>query len=211
MHLNLLLFAAVAYTPIASATISQDLSDYLVAHPEKHEVTANDPDFQSWIYPTPLTKSSATDPTVIENAYIIQLRAGSGLTKRGETAHSLFHKRAEATIDYDTRFEFTDSSLFFGLSIQVKDDSNATTLQEIPNVIKVWPVTIFPRPNAIGSQTLSPPTGVYNDGSTNYTLTATAGKGYNANTPHKMTDVDRLHEDGIKGKRTLCRTWLFVP
>ncbi|KAL5327253.1 hypothetical protein ACEPPN_004947 [Leptodophora sp. 'Broadleaf-Isolate-01'] len=81
-------------------------------------------------------ESLMSKPTFWSGAYIIQLKPGSGLVRRGQDEHSLFHKRA-SDIDYSTRQEFKNPDLFFGLSIQVKDDANDTTIQAIPNVLKV--------------------------------------------------------------------------
>jgi hypothetical protein len=198
MQLSFLLSAAIAFiSGSVNADFTNDLSAYLIAHPEKHAISTCDLDFLEWIAPvSPGNTTASKSEVLVENAYIIQLRPGSGLTKRGETAHSLFHKRAVDIIDYDTRYEFTDTSLFFGLSIQVKDNANVTTLQEIPNVLKVWPIPIFPAPYAV-----NPPTGVYTwENGETFNVSATAGPNPNVNSPHKMTDVDRLHEEGIKGK-----------
>jgi hypothetical protein len=201
MHFPILLIAAIASIPLSHATLADDLSTYLAAHPEQHGVSSSSPKFIDWkTAKSPIlpVNSTAEILPVIPKAYIIKLKPGSGLTRRGESAHSLFHKRASDTIDYDTRYEFTDSSLFFGLSIQVNDDANATSLLEIPNVLAVWPVSIFPRPNAVGLA--NPRTGIYTyEDGTQYLVNATAGSGYNYNSPHKMTDVDRLHDEGIKG------------
>lgn len=202
MHFLLLLAAISVFFPVVHATLSQDLSIYLAAHPELKGIKSTDQGFLDWqskVLPDNFTKTALP---VLSKAYIVQLRPGSGLTKRGESAHSQFHKRASDAIDYDTRYEFKDSSVFFGLSIQVKDDANETTLQQIPNVIAVWPVTIFPRPTAVEQN--GDGTGVYNDGTTTYNVSATAAIGYNANSVHAMTDVDRLHEAGIKGMRAQC-------
>ncbi|KAH6720317.1 peptidase S8/S53 domain-containing protein [Leptodontidium sp. MPI-SDFR-AT-0119] len=81
-------------------------------------------------------ESLMSKPTFWTGAYIIQLKPGSGLVRRGQDEHSLFRKRA-SDIDYSTRQEFKNPDLFFGLSIQVKDDANDITIQAIPNVMKV--------------------------------------------------------------------------
>lgn len=194
MQFPLLLSAAIASVCISSAqaSLTEDFQAYLAAHPGQHDVSTSDQTFVDW-KATESTGQPVVDQ-VVPKAYIVQLQPGSGLTKRGEDAHAQFHKRA-SDINYSTRYEFNDPSLFFGLSIQVKDGSNATTLAKIPNVIAVWPVKRIPRPLAVGS----PPTGVYNVDGENYTYTATASKSANVNAPHRMTEVDRLHDEGVKG------------
>lgn len=141
------------------------------------------------------TNSKNSTTVIVPNAYVVQLEPNSGLTKRGQDAHSRFHKRASESIEYSVRHEFHDPSLFFGLSIQVKDNSNESSLLAISNVMAVWPVRIIPRPAAVST----PPTGVYDVDGIVYTATATAGSRAIFNSVHQMTDVDRVHELGIKG------------
>ncbi|KAL5330309.1 hypothetical protein ACEPPN_003835 [Leptodophora sp. 'Broadleaf-Isolate-01'] len=82
--------------------LDDDLRAFLTAHPDKHGISSSDPEFIQWSS-TPLSVNLTAAP-VIPKAYIIQLKAGTGLSKRGGDTHSRFHKRA-ADIDYDTRQE----------------------------------------------------------------------------------------------------------
>jgi hypothetical protein len=61
--------------------------------------------------------------TVVSSAYIVKLQVGSTLSERSNhdvAAHEAFHKRA-ANISYTVRREFTNSKLFYGVSIDVDE------------------------------------------------------------------------------------------
>ncbi len=196
MRLSFFLSASLAGIYISSvhATITEDLHAFLTAHKGQKGVSSTNADFLDW--KSNVFTTNSTPAPIIPKAYIIQLKPGSNLLKRGQDEHSQFHKRAES-IDYSTRQEFKNPDLFFGLSIQVKDDANETTLQEIPNVVNVWPVRVIPRPVTAGQSTTSALKAAAGN------LTATAGSKANVNSAHRQTEVDRLHESGIKGTGTL--------
>ena len=171
--------------------IDEKLREFLAAHPGQHGVASTDAAFLDW--ESNAFSTNSTPAPIIPNGYIVQLKSGTTLVRRGQDEHAQFHKRAQ-DIDYSTRIEFKNTDLFFGLSIQVKDGSNLTTIEAIPNVLKVWPIRLIPRPMAeIEGGTSSG----FNVGSTNFT--ATAGSTADVNSPHKQTGVDRLHNIGIKG------------
>lgn len=164
---------------------------------------------------------------VIPKAYIVQLAPGASLKRRSVShppplpppaspwldyvprfadqnsgvrvgdEHFQFHRRAGESIEYSTRLEFKDPEVFLGLSIQVKDDNNASTIKQIPGVVGVWPVKNLPRPAPIGCITTGNMVGADNK---TYHVTARAGFGADVNYPHKMTGVDKLHALGIKGR-----------
>lgn len=158
---------------------------------------------------TVFTANQTVDTTTrtLPKAYVVQLEHNSVLKRTsGQDPHAQFHKRASTSINYSVRHVFQNPSLFFGLSIQVKDGSDASDLLAIPNVVAVWPVYMIARPDA------SPPTGIYNVSGPVYTPSATAGAKANINSIHEMTEVDRLHELGIKGKRFRSVRWpLYLP
>jgi hypothetical protein len=71
--------------------------------------------------------------------------------------------------------------------------------------LNVWPLKIIPRPpilelselpEILGPASLVENTVVETPGN----LSAVAGPGANVNSPHRQTEVDRLHALGIKGK-----------
>src|SRR4051812_6747430 len=65
----------------------------------------------------------SSKPLFVPNAYIVQLNNESHISASELPTRSLanFHKRAE-DIDYTVRKEFDNPSLFFGLSITLKDN-----------------------------------------------------------------------------------------
>jgi subtilisin family serine protease len=125
----------------------------------------------------------------------------------------MFHKRAE-DIDYDIRTEFKSPDLFYGLSITVKDNLTAIEVKakilNIPDVEAIWPVSLITM--------LSPqnPFGAKHNFSSKAAIASRAVAddvpGTNAsNLPyitgdvdiqstHEMTQVDKVHALGIKGK-----------
>ncbi|KAL2074241.1 hypothetical protein VTL71DRAFT_8019 [Oculimacula yallundae] len=179
---------------VQASAVTENLRAFLTAHPDRNGVASQDGDFLSW--KSNVFTTNSTPAPVIPKSYIIQLKTGSGLVRRGQDEHSLFHKRASSDIDYSTRQEFKNPELFFGLSIQVKDDANETTIQRIPNVLKVWPVRMIPRPIISGGP--GPSASSFRAEGSN--ITATAGSKADVNSVHKQTEVNRLHAAGIKGK-----------
>ena len=196
MRFSFLLPAAFAVT-FVNAAINPDLLAFLKAHPGKNGIGSTDAEFLAWKQ-TAFTANVTAAP-VLPKAYIIQLKPGTRLDKRDEDSHAQFHKRAAANIEYSTRQEFKNMKLFFGLSIQVKDDANETTILAIPNVLKVWPLRIFPRPE---TRLSAPPI----PGTIDYARIVaaappTAGPRANTNSVHRQTEVDRVHALGIKGMK----------
>jgi len=183
----------------AHATLSEDFTAFLKSHPGKQGISSEDAEFLEWKQKAvttadPLATTNSTDAPVLPKAYVLQLKPGTGLEKRGEDSHSQFHRRA-AAIEYETRQEFK-TGVFYGLSIQVKDDANETTLLKLPDVLKVWPVKMFPRPvtrlNALPLEGLA-------TAKKSAAIAPIAGRGANTNSIHKQTDVNRVHALGIKG------------
>lgn len=133
---------AISFVTASSPATVRDVKAYLKAHPGTRGISFSSPEFIDWQQKD--KQDQLQTPEVVKNAYIVKLKPGSDLTKRGEEdAHSQLHKRA-GDIDYSTRHEFKDADVFFGLSIQVKDEKvNGTTIAQIPNVEKVWPDDTF--------------------------------------------------------------------
>ena len=188
-----LLLPAVLTALCVEATLPS--GTFIRSHPEKRGIKSNDVDFpsrESSSFP-----GNATKAPVIPKAYIIQLKSNSELLRRDAT-HSTFHKRASG-IDYTVRQEFNNPDLFLGLSIQVNDDSNTTSIEDIPDVVRVWPVTTVPRPDVIGGK--APATTLKSFAEEEPALSPQAGPRAEVNALHRLTEVDRLHAMGIKGKK----------
>ncbi|CZS90101.1 uncharacterized protein RAG0_01247 [Rhynchosporium agropyri] len=194
MRLSFLASAFLAGYAVQASSVVEDLRAFLAAHKDRNGVSDTDGDFLDW-KSNAFSTNSTTAP-VLPKGYIIQLKPGSDLVKRGQDEHSLFHERASLDIQYSTRVEFKNPELFFGLSIQVKDDANETTIQQIPNVLRVWKIRVIPRPIVTGRSG--------NFGSSLRAvvpnITATAGSKADVNSVHRLTEVDRLHALGIKGR-----------
>lgn len=150
-----------------------------------------------------------------EGAFIVQLKSDASLGKRfGDqaSAHDRFHKRAALGLDYTIRTEFTNPSLFYGVSIQLNQNKTEAevkaTLDAIPEVIAVYPIHKIARPGpAQGKGNLTVTSGK----SSPYSSGAWAPTDNNPKLPKikgnadvssalKMGDVDKLHTLGIKGK-----------
>ena len=197
-----ILLPALAGVSVAQNVSPADLLSYIRSHPGSKGASSKSSDFVSWNERNTLTAN--TTAPAIPKAYLVQLKPGTGLDRRTEQdAHAQFHKRAAAAVDYSVRYEFKDAGVFFGLSIQVKDDTNETTIAQIPNVLKVWPVRLLPRPGSRGN---IPPqaSNARIDPVVLLNITATAGTRANINALHRATGVERLHAEGVKGTALGC-------
>ena len=193
-----ILLPALAGVSVAQRFSSADLLSYIRSHPGSKGASSAASDFVSWNERNTLALNF-TAPA-IPKAYLVQLKPGTGLDKReDEDVHAQFHKRAAEAVNYSVRYEFKDAGVFFGLSIQVKDDANETTIARIPNVLKVWPVRLVPRPGLRGD--VSPKASIARVNAVDpLNITATAGSRANINALHRATGVERLHAEGVKGE-----------
>jgi subtilisin family serine protease len=125
--------------------------------------------------------------------------------------HKEFHKRAEATLKYTTRHEYSDRSIFLGLSLTLLDQSDNTLedLKKLEDVEKVWPVRSIPRPLAHIPNNFGRPDGSIspkvmksnlplNSRASNVTLRHITGD-LKLGSALQMSNVDKLHLEGIKG------------
>lgn len=130
----------------------------------------------------------------IPNSYIVQL---------DDTVDSFSDFRSSARVSFEVRQEFTDSSVFYGLSITVPSESSdvvQTLLESHPQVIKVWPnrkITLppgFRGSRGYGNETAARP----GPGKPSPPPKITGNA--DVLSPLKMMDVDKLHALGVKGK-----------
>lgn len=142
---------------------------------------------------------SAKDTKSIPKAYIVELKNGASLGGRSEDLHISFHKRAEeANIDYEVRREFTDKSLFYGLSIELSKEDEREVLEALPEVRRVWPVVEIKRPTPVGFENFDvggPVAPEYG-----FNTSVIRSEDYKIDYNLKMAGVDHLHSRGIKGK-----------
>lgn len=149
--------------------------------------------------------------TVVPNAYIVQLKNDSStnsLSGRSLDHHAMFHKRAE-DINYDVRTEFKSPDLFYGLSITVKEDLTPEEVKakvlEIPDVKAIWPVYLVKAPEPYGvkfnaSANTAKTSGATAEGPGDASSLLHITGNLDIQSTHEMTEVDRVHELGIKGK-----------
>lgn len=95
-------------------------------------------------------RNSRKIPDVVPSTYIVQLKAETnGLLRRSDIPHVEFHRLSKkADLDYTTRQTYSDSAIFVGLSLTLKNDADLQALKAMDNVIGVWPVQKIPRPLA---------------------------------------------------------------
>ncbi|KAH7317069.1 peptidase S8/S53 domain-containing protein [Stachybotrys elegans] len=138
-------------------------------------------------------------PKTIPKAYIVELEKGTSLEGRSEDGHARFRKRAEeANVEYQVRHEFRDSSLFYGLSIDVTEETSRETLEALPEVRKIWPVVEYSHPTPVGFENLDiggPVAGQYG-----YNTSVIRGENYQMDFNLKMAGVHHLHSHGFKGQ-----------
>jgi hypothetical protein len=140
----------------------------------------------------------------VPKAYIIELEPTAdslnGLSE--DVTHARFHKRAqESNIDYEIRREFTDASLFHGLSIEVKRDEDMGLLESLPEVKRVWPVFDLSLPTPVGLPSLSELNTTTNGNpGEGYSTQIIRGEDYKIDYNLKIAGVEHLHSHGFKGK-----------
>lgn len=153
-------------------------------------------------------KGRNVDPgnEVIPGAYIVKLaNEGEGLGRRELSVIKAFHKRA-SDLDYSVRHEYADPTYFFGLSIDVRGETNVTAeakLLAIPNVVSVFPVWKLRRPGTVSlnKTEAKAPLVVPSKEKRQVTLPKfEAGTSADLLSHLKLCDIDRLHDLGIKGK-----------
>lgn len=154
----------------------------------------------------------------IPGAYVIQLSsrpsASSSVESRSQSYHALFHKRAAASLpEYTTRYEFTNSDFYFGLSVQVTNTSKPdgdlrAALGTIPGVVSVAPVYeahILDAPGNEFAKFLAPDLSFSNPGAMPTPSVAPTNVGGSNSTlaissALQMGGVDKLHALGITGR-----------
>lgn len=160
--------------------------------------------------PTPSPGASPFSKQAGQSSFIVELKSDASLKKR---SHDEFHKRAtDLNIDYTVSREFTNTGLFYGLSIKVNGNSTLdevnSTLSSIPEVVAVYPNRKVKKPTTIQSSVNLTWTGLKLDAALNQTWIPINSS---PELPHitgtmdttvalKMADIDKLHAAGIKGK-----------
>lgn len=151
------------------------------------------------------TGSDATTPQAVPKAYIVELKTdANSLNGRSDStgdAHARFYKRAEEeNVQYQIRHEFTDASLFHGLSLELTTDDDKAVLERLPEVNRVWPVVTVSRPVPVGLVEPADFSGTVGSPGAGYSTDIIRDKDYKIVDNLKATGVDRLHALGVKGK-----------
>lgn len=106
-------------------------------------------------------------------------------------------KRSKAK--YQKRYEF-NSKLFTGLSVRLESDEDLSSLYTAPGVVDVYPIRKY-RPAAFAPVKVSDSfVRAATGGSTSSKSKRDNNLGKDTFSPHQMTGVDKLHEQGHYGK-----------
>lgn len=160
---------------------------------------------------TVVSYKTKVNRTVIPDVYIVQLSNDSTTSTFPDKIldhHAKFHKRAEG-IDYDVRTEFRSPDLFYGLSIKINENLTAEEVTrkilEMSDVKGIWPVYLVTAPEPYGinfnsSMRLNMSSSGLNDHVRDAQQLIQIRGDLDIQSTHKMAEVDRVHELGIKGK-----------
>ncbi|CAD6915858.1 unnamed protein product [Tilletia laevis] len=165
--------------------------------------------------PTALGAKNA--PPVVPRGYLVEFVSdstrknaeSSGFTKHEDrTQHDALHSfltKRKSPVKYRTRFTFTDSRIFSGMSLILDNDKDVGELQAFPGVKKVHPLRIY-MPAAFEPTIVTPEfvqSAVNGGGLTRSSASRVASDSVLKNDtfePHVMTGVDKLHAQGYYGK-----------
>ncbi|CAD6917570.1 unnamed protein product, partial [Tilletia controversa] len=156
-------------------------------------------------------------PPVVPRGYLVEFVSdsarksaeSSGFTKREDrTQHDALHSfltKRKSPVQYRTRFTFTDSRIFSGMSLILDNDKDVKELRAFPGVKEVHPLRIY-KPAAFEPTIVSPEfvqSAVNGGGLTRSSASRVASDSFLKNDtfePHVMTGVDKLHAQGYYGK-----------
>ncbi|KAG8891560.1 hypothetical protein FRB99_003491, partial [Tulasnella sp. 403] len=129
---------------------------------------------------------------VVPGAYIVELTGagelpGSSGAKRSYSPHAQLYKalRKRDAI-WDVQQEYHADKLFVGATITLQDEADLQAVASIQGVKSIYPVYLHDRPRPLNVHI---PDGPHD-----------AKVPPDAYSTHKMTGVDKLHAEGIKGK-----------
>ncbi|KAK1700245.1 peptidase [Colletotrichum godetiae] len=151
---------------------------------------------------------AVTTSQAVPKTYFVELSKDStaGLSI---SPHDLASKAAEASIPLRVRYEYTDKSVFYGVSVSLDSDSDSEKLRALLGVENVIPVQSVAHPHRPSSNVKrSPPssktsehvTRNYDSGRDQYRSSLSRRADVDWNSPHAMTGVDRVHAKGVLGE-----------
>ncbi|OHE99124.1 peptidase [Colletotrichum orchidophilum] len=142
----------------------------------------------------------------VPKTYFVELSKDSAAEGLGVSPHEFVTKAAEASIPLRVRYEYTDKSVFYGVSVSLDSDSDSDKLRALPGVENVIPVQSLAHPHRpSGNLKRSPSSGKGSEHATrNYDSSPQSSFSRRAdvdwNSPHVMTGVDRVHAKGVLGE-----------
>ena len=157
---------------------------------------------------SPAAWASPSPPPSVDNSiphtYIVELEpdADAAAIPLGASDH---FSRKRADFGYIARREYNNRDLFYGLSLTVTDGSDASRIEQLPGVKRVWQSNYVPRPEPVNPhpppESGHPPSRIMggNNGTEKPEIPHIEGDS-DVNRPLKMAGVDKVHEQGVKGK-----------
>ncbi|KAL7793830.1 peptidase S8/S53 domain-containing protein [Trichoderma ceciliae] len=136
--------------------------------------------------------SSASNTTVVPNTFIVELQQEfhPDLQPKERFARTAPGSKP----DYHVRQQYNSTEYFFGVSVSFDKQVDLATLRKAAGVKNAWKVAVFPRPKPYGLRA-----GPLAPGNSQGTLPNLRGSA-KVNQPLVMGNVQKLHDQGIKGK-----------
>ncbi|TLS29114.1 hypothetical protein PpBr36_00060 [Pyricularia pennisetigena] len=151
----------------------------------------------------PAQAPAAQEPAVIPGSYMVELQDSEPLTiATGQQDTSAFITSLKSDLGQDNVSPRTElkSRLFNGVSFRLSDDlvrendnSTVNKIANLPQVKRLWPVQIVPRPQTETAWTAE---GVQTQSNSRHRRRQAAVP----YPPHVQTQVDKLHARGLTGK-----------
>ena len=99
----------------------------------------------AWASPSP----PPSDDMSIPHTYIVELEPDADAAAALPLSASDHFSRKRADFGYTARREYNNRDLFYGLSLTVTDGSDASRIERLPGVKRVWQSSYVPRPEPV--------------------------------------------------------------
>ncbi|KAI3535770.1 peptidase [Colletotrichum abscissum] len=146
----------------------------------------------------------------VPKTYFVELSTDSAAEALSISPRDLVSKAAEASIPLRVRYEYTDKSVFYGVSVSLDNDLDSEKLRALPGVQNVVPVQSVAHPHRPSNNVKrSPSSGKGHEkyAARNFESSREQSKSLLSrradvdwNSPHAMTGVDRVHAKGVLGE-----------
>jgi hypothetical protein len=170
------------------------------------------PTASKFVLPERDLSAESVSPVLIPRSYLITLKKEDQISSftpaRDINSHTAFHRRA-ADLDFSVRHEFKNASLYYGLSIEVRQDLTESQilerLSEIPEVASVVPMQLIQPPKPVQGLPLPK---INASGSAQFRAQASVLPKYNIpddiNSPLKMVGISRVYFSENYATRVAC-------